>query len=56
MIGIQSMGGVGKSTLLMKIHNQFPQSNHIYDPIVWTVMSEEGAAGEKIQKAIWKKF
>lgn len=54
-IGLVGMGGVGKTTLLCRIHNQFLKVAHNYDFILWTVVS--GPVNlDKIQEAIFKKL
>ncbi|OWM82924.1 probable disease resistance protein At5g63020 [Punica granatum] len=54
-IGIFGMGGVGKTTLLNKVHNQFLQVSHDYNFVLRVVVSRPVNL-EKLQKAIWKKL
>ncbi|XP_077233768.1 NB-ARC domain-containing disease resistance protein [Tasmannia lanceolata] len=41
IIGIYGMGGVGKTTLLKKINNDFLQGNHVFDVVIWLVVSKD---------------
>ncbi|PKI31420.1 hypothetical protein CRG98_048191 [Punica granatum] len=54
-IGIYGMGGVGKTTLLKKIHNEFLGIRNDYDVVAWVVVSQP-IDPTKIQKAIWDKL
>ncbi|KAK3016818.1 hypothetical protein RJ639_006357 [Escallonia herrerae] len=51
IIGIYGMGGVGKTTLLKSINNNFLSRNHDFDVVIWAVVSKDFVA-EKIQQAI----
>ncbi|KAF2301317.1 hypothetical protein GH714_022643 [Hevea brasiliensis] len=53
-IGIYGMGGVGKTTLLKKVNNQFLK-NHGFFAVIWIDVSKQ-ANVEKIQEAIFNKF
>lgn len=55
IIGLFGMGGVGKTTLLTKIHNELVFSSHNYDVVLWIVVSRQ-VNSEKIQKNIWRKL
>ncbi|XP_031374711.1 probable disease resistance protein At5g63020 isoform X2 [Punica granatum] len=54
-IGIFGMGGVGKTTLLNKVPNQFLQVSHDYNFALRVVLSRPVNL-EKLQKAIWEKL
>ncbi|KAF8388136.1 hypothetical protein HHK36_026802 [Tetracentron sinense] len=42
IIGLYGMGGVGKTTLLKKINNDFlPRETHDFDVVIWVVVSKE---------------
>ncbi|KAJ7955916.1 Disease resistance protein [Quillaja saponaria] len=51
IIAIYGMGGVGKTTLLTAINNEFLNEIHHYDVIIWVLVSKEFVA-DKIQQAI----
>lgn len=40
VLGVYGMGGVGKTTLLMKIHDQLLQDCNIFGPIYWVTVSQ----------------
>ncbi|KDP33865.1 hypothetical protein JCGZ_07436 [Jatropha curcas] len=50
-IGIYGMGGVGKTTLLKIINNEFLTKSHHYDIVIWAVVSKDFVA-DKIQQAV----
>ncbi|XP_031371968.1 disease resistance protein RPS5-like [Punica granatum] len=54
-IGIYGMGGVGKTTLLKKIHNEFLGIQHDYNVVASIVVSRP-TNPKKIQEAIWEKL
>ncbi|OWM82905.1 hypothetical protein CDL15_Pgr005305 [Punica granatum] len=54
-IGLYGMGGVGKTTLLKMIHNEFLKIKHDYNMAAWIVVSNPPNL-EKIQKAIFRKL
>ncbi|XP_043719884.1 disease resistance protein RPS2-like [Telopea speciosissima] len=51
ILGIYGMGGVGKTTLLKKVNNEFLARTHDFDVVIWVVVSSDYFV-EKIQKAI----
>nr|AKE49460.1 NBS-LRR disease resistance protein NBS45 [Dimocarpus longan] len=56
IIGLYGMGGVGKTTLLKKLNNEFLKTSHDFDVVViWVVVSREVNL-KKIQEAIRKKL
>ncbi|KAM1493298.1 hypothetical protein ACFX14_025011 [Malus domestica] len=44
-IGLYGMGGVGKTTLLTKIHNNFAFNTYHFDPVIWIVVSKDHTLG-----------
>ncbi|OWM82903.1 probable disease resistance protein At1g15890 isoform X1 [Punica granatum] len=54
-IGLYGMGGVGKTTLLKKIHNEFLGIEHDYNVVAWIVVSRP-TNPKKIQEAICEKL
>ncbi|OWM82901.1 hypothetical protein CDL15_Pgr005301 [Punica granatum] len=54
-IGLYGMGGVGKTTLLKMIHNEFLKIKHDYNMAAWIVASHPPNL-EEIQKAIFRKL
>ncbi|KAJ9692465.1 hypothetical protein PVL29_011499 [Vitis rotundifolia] len=55
IMGLYGMGGVGKTTLLKKIHNNFLTTSSDFDVVIWDVVSKPSNI-EKIQKVIWNKL
>ncbi|KAL8522360.1 hypothetical protein ACS0TY_012486 [Phlomoides rotata] len=55
MIGIYGMGGVGKTTLLKKINNEFLKTSYGFDLVIWIVVSKQSNV-EKVQEAICEKL
>ncbi|XP_058074739.1 disease resistance protein RPS2-like [Magnolia sinica] len=55
IIGIYGMGGVGKTTLLNNINNQFLKRNDDFIVVIWVVVSKELNVG-KIQMDIGKRL
>ncbi|CBI36184.3 unnamed protein product, partial [Vitis vinifera] len=49
------MGGVGKTTLLKKINNDFLITSSDFDVVIWDVVSKPPSI-EKIQEVIWNKL
>ncbi|GMY05661.1 disease resistance protein SUMM2 [Fagus crenata] len=55
IIGLYGIGGVGKTTLLKMINNEFRNQSHNFDVVIWVVASKE-VNMEKIQEVIRKKL
>ena len=56
IMGLYGMGGVGKTTLLKKINNDFlTTSSRDFDVVIWVVVSKPFNI-EKIQQVIWNKL
>ncbi|XP_015889247.3 disease resistance protein RPS2 [Ziziphus jujuba] len=55
IIGIYGMGGIGKTTLLMRINNGFLIRTHHFDVVIWVSVSKDFIA-EKIQQAIGERL
>ena len=55
IMGLYGMGGVGKTTLLKKIHNNFLPTSSDFDVVIWDVVSKPSNV-EKIQKVLWNKL
>ncbi|XP_026420335.1 disease resistance protein SUMM2-like [Papaver somniferum] len=41
VIGLHGMGGVGKTTLIMNLNNEFLKRNHPFDSVIWAVVSKD---------------
>ncbi|CAL8132691.1 unnamed protein product [Prunus armeniaca] len=63
MIGLYGMGGVGKTTLLTQIHNNFNRTRNDFNRVIWIVVSKghkievfQDKIGEKIglSSDVWK--
>ncbi|XP_034696126.1 probable disease resistance protein At1g61300 [Vitis riparia] len=52
IMGLYGMGGVGKTTLLKKINNDFLPTSNDFDLVIWV----EASKTKKIQKVIWNKL
>ncbi|KAF2538004.1 hypothetical protein F2Q68_00019732 [Brassica cretica] len=55
IMGLHGMGGVGKTTLLKKIHNRFAEIDGRFDVVMWIVVSR-GANISKLQDDIAQKL
>ncbi|KAJ4718347.1 Disease resistance protein [Melia azedarach] len=55
IIGVYGLGGVGKTTLLKQINNNFCTEKHNFDIVIWVVVSKE-AKLEQIQDEIGKRI
>ncbi|CAL9010467.1 unnamed protein product [Prunus brigantina] len=55
MIGLYGMGGVGKTTLLTQIHNNFNRTRNDFNLVIWIVVSK-GHKIEVIQDKIGEKI
>ncbi|CAB4303300.1 unnamed protein product [Prunus armeniaca] len=64
MIGLYGMGGVGKTTLLTQIHNNFNRARNDFNLVIWIVVSKghkieviQDKIGEKIGlfSGVWKR-
>ena len=52
IMGLYGMGGVGKTTLLKKINNDFLATPSDFDVVIWV----EASKIKKIQKVVWNKL
>ncbi|XVF26705.1 hypothetical protein REPUB_Repub14bG0041400 [Reevesia pubescens] len=52
VIRLCGIGGVGKSTLLKKVNNEFHKQNHDFDFVIWVKVSRQEDYIEKVQDAI----
>ncbi|RVW23571.1 Disease resistance protein RPS5 [Vitis vinifera] len=55
IMGLYGMGGVGKTTLLKKINNEFLATSNDFEVVIWAVVSKSPDI-EKIQQVIWNKL
>ncbi|RVW23586.1 Disease resistance protein RPS5 [Vitis vinifera] len=55
IMGLYGMGGVGKTTLLKKINNEFLTTSNDFEVVIWAVVSKSPDI-EKIQQVIWNKL
>ncbi|KAI3867832.1 hypothetical protein MKW92_002949 [Papaver armeniacum] len=55
IVGLYGMGGVGKTTLLKKLNNEFLKRNHHFDKVIWVVVSKDLDI-KNIQKQIGKSL
>ncbi|KAJ9692428.1 hypothetical protein PVL29_011470 [Vitis rotundifolia] len=55
IMGLYGMGGVGKTTLLKKINNEFLTTSNDFEVVIWAVVSKSPNI-EKIQQVIWNKL
>ena len=53
-IGLYGMGGVGKTTLLKRINNEFFKTNIEFDRVIWVVVSKS-ASVEKVQELVLRE-
>ena len=53
-IGLYGMGGVGKTTLLKRINNEFLETSFEFDIVIWVVVSKP-ASVEKIQEMVLRQ-
>ncbi|XP_016720310.2 probable disease resistance protein At5g63020 [Gossypium hirsutum] len=64
IIGLYGIGGVGKTTLLKKINNEFSTRDHVFDSVIWVTQSKATKVEEfqdivrrklEISDDIWQK-
>ncbi|PIA34040.1 hypothetical protein AQUCO_03900143v1 [Aquilegia coerulea] len=55
VLGLYGVGGVGKTTLLKKINNEFQKRNNDFDVIIWVLISSEVKMGT-VQEAIRERL
>ncbi|PIA26899.1 hypothetical protein AQUCO_08600049v1 [Aquilegia coerulea] len=55
VLGLYGVGGVGKTTLLKKINNEFQKRNNDFDVIIWVLISSELKMGT-VQEAIRERL
>ncbi|XP_051127533.1 probable disease resistance protein At5g63020 [Andrographis paniculata] len=55
IMGIYGMGGVGKTTLLKRVHNLFPSRSRGFDKVIWVVVSKPSSIG-KVQDMICEEL
>ena len=54
-VGLYGMGGVGKTTLLNRINNEFLKSRVGFDAVIWVTVSRP-ANVEKVQQVLFNKL
>lgn len=55
ILGLYGMGGVGKTTLLKKLNNEFLKRNHQFDTVIWALVSKDLDI-KNVQKQIGKSL
>ncbi|TYH74937.1 hypothetical protein ES332_D05G438100v1 [Gossypium tomentosum] len=55
IIGLYGIGGVGKTTLLKKINNEFSIRDHVFDSVIWVTQSE-ATKSEEFQDIVRRKL
>ncbi|XP_017604289.1 probable disease resistance protein At5g63020 [Gossypium arboreum] len=55
IIGLYGIGGVGKTTLLKKINNEFSIRNHEFDSVIWVTQSK-ATKSEEFQEIVRRKL
>ncbi|PIA25090.1 hypothetical protein AQUCO_12500003v1 [Aquilegia coerulea] len=55
ILGLYGVGGVGKTTLLKKINNEFLKRNNHFDVIIWVLISSE-VKKETVQETIRERL
>ncbi|CBI36249.3 unnamed protein product, partial [Vitis vinifera] len=48
IIGLYGTGGIGKTTLMKKINNEFLKTSHQFDTVIWVAVSKK----EKVQESV----
>ncbi|KAL6311026.1 hypothetical protein AAG906_006994 [Vitis piasezkii] len=54
-VGLYGMGGVGKTTLLTRINNEFLKTRVVFDAVIWVTASRQ-ANVEKVQQVLFNKL
>ena len=55
IIGLYGMGGVGKTTLMTKVNNEFFKTSNDFEVVIWVVVSSSANVG-KVQEVIRNKL